>query len=132
MISAQCWRSWHATLQSPERRSEKPRTRSIKQPSATFAPSRSKSARRKVDTSAEFYPRPGVLPLNMCYRSVLPYILQAPTKNQQGKPYRATRQVRKEAIRAAIALVGKRIEGVTITDEDGQIYQPANLHIFFQ
>jgi hypothetical protein len=38
----------------------------IKQPSATFAPSRSKSARRKVDTSAESYPRPGVLPLNMC------------------------------------------------------------------
>jgi hypothetical protein len=47
------------------------------------------------------------------------------------KPYRATRQTRKEAIRAAIALVGKGIEGVTITDEDGQIYQTANFTSFF-
>jgi hypothetical protein len=43
----------------------------------------------------------------------------------------ATRQTRKEAIRAAIALVGKGIEGVTITDEDGQIYQTANFTSFF-
>jgi hypothetical protein len=66
----------------------------------------------------------------MCYRSVR--AVHCPSASQKpGREAVSCHAADAELFEPQIALVGKEIEGVTITDEDGQIYQPATFTSFF-
>jgi hypothetical protein len=59
------------------------------------------------------------------------FIARAPSEGPGIAPFSIEKKTRAQAIRAAVALVARGIEGVTITDEDGKIYSPANFRAFF-
>jgi hypothetical protein len=59
------------------------------------------------------------------------FIVQAPSNGPATAPFYAEKKTRADAIRAAVALVAKGIAGVTITDEDGEAYSPADFRAFF-
>jgi hypothetical protein len=61
----------------------------------------------------------------------MPYTVHASPQIPKGTAVQAAHQTRKDAIRAAVALVAEGIQGVTITDEDGRAYHPANFTSFF-
>ena len=61
----------------------------------------------------------------------MPFIVQAPSKGSATTPFHAEKKTRADAIRAAVALVAKGVADVTITDEDGKTYSPANFRAFF-
>ena len=48
----------------------------------------------------------------------MPYTVHAHPQIPKGTAVQAAHQTRKDAIRAAVALVAEGIQGVTITDED--------------
>jgi hypothetical protein len=61
----------------------------------------------------------------------MPFIVQAPSNDLATPPFYVEKKTRADAIRAAVALVARGIVGVTITDEDGEAYSPADFRVFF-
>jgi hypothetical protein len=66
---------------------------------------------------------------------VLPFInalcRSSAPPNPDDAPIRAELETRKDAVRAAVVLLGRGLN-VTITDEDGRTYPPADFHAFFR
>jgi hypothetical protein len=61
----------------------------------------------------------------------MPFTVKAPADKPGAPPFVAEKQTKTEAIRAAVSLIADGIEGVTIIDEDGEVYHPDNFRAFF-
>ena len=64
-------------------------------------------------------------------RSMMPFIIKAPAYAPDKSAVCAQETKRPAAIRTAISLVAEGRQGVTITEEDGEIYYPDQFSILF-
>jgi hypothetical protein len=61
----------------------------------------------------------------------MPFIVHANSRRPGEGHFRAEKTTRKDAVKTAVGLLGQGMEGVTITDEAGRVYQPTEFPAFF-
>jgi len=59
-------------------------------------------------------------------------VVIANSRRPGGGAFRAVKLTRKDAILTAVNLVGQRMNGVTIADEDGRVFGPTEFLQFFE
>lgn len=57
------------------------------------------------------------------------FVVQAKSSRPGEGSFRA--ETRKDAVKAAVDLIGQGMDGVTITDEDGRVFAPQEFSRFF-
>ena len=60
------------------------------------------------------------------------FIVQSVSKRAGEAPYRITKATKKDALDAAIGFLAQGMEGVTITDEKGQVYSTSEFVDFIE
>ncbi len=61
----------------------------------------------------------------------MPFTIKAPADEPGIAPFLIQAETKADAIRAAVALIGDNVQGVTITDEDGEVFDPDGFSRFF-
>jgi hypothetical protein len=61
----------------------------------------------------------------------MPFTIKAPADEPGVEPFAIQANTKADAIRAAVTLIGDNIRGVTITDEDGEVFDPDGFSRFF-
>jgi hypothetical protein len=60
------------------------------------------------------------------------FLVKANPRRPGEDSFRAEERSRKAALKTAIGLVGQGLEGVTITDENGRVFETADFAVFFR
>jgi hypothetical protein len=60
------------------------------------------------------------------------FIVKANSRRPGEGSFHAEKPTRKAAVETAVGLVGQGMEGVTITDENGRVFETAEFAVFFR
>jgi hypothetical protein len=60
------------------------------------------------------------------------FLVKANSRRPGEGSFQAEEPTRKAALKTAIGLVGQGMEGVTITDESGRVFETAEFAVFFR